>query len=434
MADFAVGQGFYLAELRKNYHLFREEYLAWAASLGQNSEMTLANYQRAFLAWYEASIDYERPYRGDVWAYLQAAGAHYAGQAGNVRNAWTQEGLVNTADDPLQYLPRSVELTDMQGQMLRQFREMSATCRELLLLAYYHHLADLKLTEVLELGGGAETAADKRRQCLLMIRERWQETGLLDPVYVAPIEQWVLIDRYRRHEMDVSERWEIEALRTSDQVFRDALLLREDWETALLLAGRRDTLENLKQEEADYRPKKEELSVRPTQGRRRIKGLQTYVIGALIAVLTWLALTTFGPSKANRLYKAYFAPFPNITKTQRDSIDAVDRNLIQALALYDRGEYLTTYDDLLPAANAYPSAPLYLGVCALALEQPQRALEWFDQYLPGDRYHAYARWYTALAYLSLDRQPAAMAALLEIAGQAGHPYERQAVELIEALE
>jgi len=425
-----------LAELIKYYHQHRREYLTWSAEVMSEQSVAILNYQRALLTWYEACLRRDDPYTGEVAHFIRAAATHYAGRETEFRDQWQQQGLAGLAPDPMNYLPRAVELSKTQTRMLQQFRELGSSCRELLLLAYYHRLSDAKIAEVLELGVGEKAGADKRRQCLLMVREHWQQTALLDPVYSASPEQWEQIDAFQRGKLDVAERWEVEALRSSDTVFRDALLLREDWEDCLQLAGRQDTLETLRREEDSYQVKVE----LPTQTRRqpnplaKIKGLQTYLIGILLAVLAWMLLSTFGPQRETRLYTKYFTPFPNITKANQRAVDPVEEELAEMLAPYDQGDYLLAYDELLPAANAYPSAPIYLGVCALALKEPQRAIQWFEQYLPGDRFHPYARWYEALAYLAAGRSPAALGILLEIAGQAGHPYETQATELIEALE
>lgn len=436
MSDHAIGEGYYLAELIKNYHTYRAEYLDWATEYSMSQGEAIRNYQRALLAWYEARINTDHTYTGEPYTFIIAAASYYAGQPSSYGNQVDAQATTGLTQNPLDYLPKGVELTQVQTRMLQQYRELSKNCQELLLLAYYHCLSDQKIGEVLDLGEAAQRATDKRRKCLLLVRERWQQTGLLDPVYVATPEQLSLIDRYRRNELDVAERWEVDALRTSDRVFSDAMLLREDLEYCLRLAGRQDTLETLAREEAEYKPKPSTIKPR-TKGwlpGTQIKGMQTYMIGALIAVLCWLILTTFGPDRKDRLYNNYFTPFPNITQGNQRALDPVEEDLADMLIPYDQADYFTAYNEILPAANAYPSAPLYLGVCALALDEPQRAMQWLDQYLPGDRYYPYARWYTALAYLKGGRQPAALGILVEIVGTAGHPYEEQAADLIEALE
>jgi hypothetical protein len=78
----------------------------------------------------------------------------------------------------------------------------------------------------------------------------------------------------------------------------------------------------------------------------------------------------------------------------------MEKDLKDILYYYDRQDYRSAYEELLPVAQAYPAAPLYLGVCALALEQPNRALEWFEQIPTNGYYHPFSEWYEALAFLA----------------------------------
>ncbi|MEM9835809.1 MAG: hypothetical protein AAF828_04875 [Bacteroidota bacterium] len=432
MSKEAIGQGLYLAEMINHYHQYRTDYLAWSFEEQPDQSAAILNYQRAILACYEARLRTEQPYTGDVYYFIQVAATHYAGREVEAEGNWYRSNFVGAVQDPIRYLPPSLTLNDTQRMMLQQFQEMGESCRELLLLAYYHQLDDHKLSEVLELGAQTE-AASKRRQCLLMVRERWQQTGLLNPINVAPPAQQALIDQYFRHELDVTNRWEVEAMRSSDMLFQEAMTMREDWQDALMVAGRQDTLTTLQREEEEYRPKpppKSKVTLsRPTLS----KEWSTYLAIVLAAVLAWLVFTTFGGGQEEKLYATYYRPFPTTMKLSNGD-EVIDDDLADILFYYKQGDYRTAYDDLLPAANAYPIAPLYLGICALELQQPQRALDWFDQFLPGDRFKPYADWYAAMAYLALGRRPATLSILIEIAGTDNHPYERQATELIEALE
>lgn len=423
----AIGQGQYLAALLGYYHQHREEYLRW---VGEElpREDAITNYQRAWLAWYEARLQPQSPYEDTPFDFVRVAAAHYAGwevaQASPV-----QAMAAMPLQDPLDYLPQPLRLHEQQLQLFKQLKEMASSCKELLLLSYYHRLSDQRLAEVLSLG--SETTS-KRRQCMLMVRERWKQSGLMDPLKSAPPKEQEYIDQYFRHELDVEGRWEVEGQRSRDVLFRDAFLLREEWEDCIRLVGRQDLMETLAREESRYQtPKTPKATYTPPPFRLVLpRALAPYLIALLLGLFAWLALQTFGPSREAKLFAAFYTELPPPVKTN----DQMGLDLAQMLQPYEEGNYLEAYDELLPAANAYPAAPLYLGICALSLGQGQRALDWFNQYLPGDTYRPYADWYSALAYLALKQKAAAVAMLAEISGKAGHPYEKRATDLLEALE
>lgn len=434
MSDFATGQGYYLAELIKHYHRLREEYLEWAGPLFDTRTAAISTYQRSLLAWYEARILLKDPYAGEVMIFLRAATAAYTGTLDEFLEEWADQGLATLGPDPVRYLPRPVKLSARQEKMMAAYELMDRPVRDLLLLAYYHQLSDARLHDVLEVGHNADAASQLRHSYLRMLRDDWRSIGLMDDRFEATPEQQETIDRYLRDELDVAQRWEVEARRSSEPNFSNALQLREDWEEGLKIVGRNDTLETLAKEEERYRPK----VVVPVNSSRWIDGrtLQGLLAGILAVVLIYLLYTTFAPTGERTYFAEYFRPFPNITRTQDSLAQPISgrEDLAEMLVPYDRRDYYSAYDELLPAATAYPAAKLYLGVCALALEQPQRARDWLEQYLPGEKYHPYARWYIALAYLADERRGMALRELVDIAGIPGHPYEVPATRLIEALE
>ena len=457
MAELADSRGFYLAELRRLYHEFRQPYLTWAVAYGHELPTTLLNYRRALLSWYEARKDAARPYTGDDYFYVQSVADVYFGgrqqevaaimsgrpDGGAVAGGKLETGTAN----PLDHLPRPIRLDERQQLMLRQFHELGRTCRNLLLLSDYHGLIDARIGEVLELGTAVEEVATRRRKCLLMARERWQASGIMDPLYIpSPVDE-ELIDRYYANQLAAGERWEIEARRTTDTVLRDAMQLREDWNEVLTVAGRQDVMQLLEREEADYAPAPEPEPLAPaaapevvlTKRRRRgvwskvrIPNFQTLLSILLLAVLAYLAFDTFGSRSGNRLFERYFEPFDNIIARYEEPTSE-ERDMAQILRYYDRRDYRSAYDELLPVAQAYPGAPLYLGVSALALGDPARASEWFGQLLPGDPFYQPAQWYEALAYLAMNRRPAAISLLGEITETPGHPFRRRAGELLGEL-
>lgn len=446
----AVGQGVFLAELPRHFHTLRKNFLAWSAAYGRPQVECLAHYRRALIGWYEARIQPENPYQGDVFDYVQAVTDIYVqGTLGTALAAADRRpfGLLEAGvQNPRDYLPRPIRLNETQQLMLRQFHDMGKECRDLMLMAEYHRLNNARMAQVLDVEGQVVEIESKRRKCQIMAREAWQAAGIVDPMFIPSPGDEALIDRYFLGQLAMGERWEVEARRPGDNVFRRAMEIREDWAEVLTVAGRQDLMETLLREEERYAaptptapassPKKVKLSPRRPNGIKignlELPSAQTLLAVALFLAFAWLVWDTFGGGTPQRKYVAYFEPFPNVFD-RRAPRDAMEEDLQDILYYYDRKDYRNAYEELLPVAQAYPAAPLYLGVCALALEQPNRALEWFEQIPSSGYYHPFSEWYEALAFLSEGRRPAALAILSEISATPNHPYRGRAERLLDEL-
>lgn len=441
-------QGQHLAALTRNFHALRGPFLKWAAKYRQTDEVALAHYRRALIGWYEARIDPEEPFMGEVQTYVQRVTQLYF--AGKMDEAVIAAERMPVAElgmaqeqNPLNHLPRPVQLNSSQRLMLTQFKEQGKNCQDLLMMSDYHELNPARIAEIIGLEGQVEEAEERRQKCMLMVREAWQAGGFTDPVHIpSPVDE-ELIDRYYAGELGVAERWDVEARRPSDSVFRRAMELREDWAEVITVAGRQDIMETLLREEKKYARKgsaapasapKVKLSPRKKGGIKlgelELPNLQTLLAVGLFAVFGWVLWTTFGPSTAQNKSVAHFEPLPNFFDRMAPR-DAAEEDLKRILYDYDRGNYRYAYDELLPVAQAYPAAPLYLGVCALALKQPTRALEWLEQIPRGSFYRPYAEWYEALAYLAEGNEIAAETVLEEIRDTPGHPYRGKAGEVLD---
>ena len=206
----------------------------------------------------------------------------------------------------------------------------------------------------------------------------------------------------------------------------------------ITIAGRQDLLDTLAREEVfaeerfDPAPvaRKEEVKLRPRR-RIRVPSLSAgmLVAAVLCGILGWLAYDTFGTRSPDQLTDRYFEPYPNIFETTPPQTDD-ERDLERILYYYDRADYRTAYEELLPTAPAYPAAPLYLGVSALALDDPLRAREWFAEVDAEGNYRMAADWYDALSLLALDRREAGIAAVERIANTSGHPFREAAREVL----
>lgn len=443
-------QGQFLAALPRNFHALRGPFLQWAEPYNQANEVVLGHLRRALIGWYEASIDQTDPYAGKVNHYVQrVAEVYFSGKMEEAVMAAERMPLaelgLSEAQNPLNHLPRPIHLNTTQQLMLTQFKDMGKNCQDLLLMSEYHKLTATRMAEVLKLEGRLAQLEDQRSKCMLMVREGWQAGGIIDLGHTpSPLDE-ELINRYYSGELGVAERWDVEARRPVDSVFRQAMELREDWAEVITVAGRQDLMETLMREEAKYAVKrpsapaaapKVKLSPRRKGGiqvgKVELPDLQTLLAVGLFAVFCWLGWTTFGPGSVQRKSVANFEPYPNIFERYAPR-DESERDLKRILYYYDRADYQTAYDELLPVAQAYPAAPLYLGVSALALEQPTRALDWLEQIPEGSFYHPTAEWYEALAYLAEGRKDAAVILLEDISETPGHEFRGAAGRLLGEL-
>ena len=436
-------QGQYLAALPRHFHELRTDYLRWATPYRQSNEVMLGHYRRALIGWYEACIDPENPYQGDVRTYVElVASVYFNGKLDEAVAAAVRRPLDETeAPNPLHHLPRPVRLDNTQQLMLAQFKELGKSCRDLLLMTDYHRLDYARVADTLELPGQPERVIDRRQKCLLMVREAWLAGGITEATRLPSPTDEELIDRYYAGQLTTTERWDVEARRPVDTVFREAMELREDFAAVLTVAGRQDLMETLLREEGKYAKKRvvarvaDKVRLSPRRkgglqvGKLELPNLQTLFAVLLFGVFGWLAWTTFGPTAPQRQSVTSFEPYPNIFDSYAPR-DAAEEDLQRILYYYDRRDYRTAYDELLPVAQAYPAAPLYLGVSALALEEPDRAIDWFDQIPPGEYYHPPSEWYEALAYLAKGNRIAAQTLLRDITETRNHPFRDRAQALL----
>ncbi|WP_420458295.1 tetratricopeptide repeat protein [Neolewinella sp.] len=382
--------GRHLAELLAHHRSYRTAYLDWAADHDYPEPAALHNYRRALVGWYETSMDPERPYRGDVLDYLTTVAAVYFGQPRS-----TEE--VPLGNDPLQHLPHTITLDATGQQLLAQFESLPEDCRQLLLLADYHHLTPTALARALD-----------------------------DPDLATLHDQ-------------------LEACRTRAGIDQPDYALH--WPAVITLAGRKDLLSTLTKSPAPASPTTSATPTtpipppppatqQPNNAPRQQLSPAILLAGLLFGVFLYLAYTTFGGTSTGSLYDRYFAPYPNIFADQPPQTDE-ERDLQRILYYYDRSDYRTAYDELLPTADAYPVAPLYLGVTALELDNPERAREWFKKIPADSPYRDAAEWYSALAQLAQGGAPIAIggakASIQQLANSPGHPYQTEAKQLLSDL-
>ena len=391
---FVMQDGRRLAELRRYAVDLLPDYRDWVAGREYPEANALLNFHRALVGWYEAVIDPEQPYTGEVFDYVTVvAGVYFA-------DGQVEAERFPMGNGPLDHLPVPVQLNAEGQRMLLQLQQREE-CLPLLLLADYHRMEPAAIARALDLEPELDDLEDRLLNCREVLTDGHPEAALRYPHVIR-------------------------------------------------LAGRQDLMQTLAREAPAPEPaeasapepvvapahgatKKEDVKLR-SRRRIRLPSVSPKLLVAIIlcGALAWLAYDTFGGRSPGGAYDQYFEPYPNVfldTPPQSDN----ERDLARILEYYDAGDYRTAYEELLPTAPAYPAAPLYLGVSALALDDPLRARDWFAQLPPDSPYLAPAEWYDALALLALTRRPEAEEALQRIATTSGHPFRPAARELLDDL-
>jgi tetratricopeptide (TPR) repeat protein len=106
----------------------------------------------------------------------------------------------------------------------------------------------------------------------------------------------------------------------------------------------------------------------------------------------------------------------------------------QALVQYKQGKYQATLDQLLPLVAQNEQAALLAGMCAVELQQTDRAIGFFKQIMdmPNALSKDQAQWRLALAYTMAGQLSQAQPILQQIVQNKAWQYEK-AQELLQTI-
>lgn len=113
------------------------------------------------------------------------------------------------------------------------------------------------------------------------------------------------------------------------------------------------------------------------------------------------------------------------------------RQLAEALAPYQKGDYLQASSGLAQMAHLYPNAPevpFFQGICLLFLDKPGEAVRHLsrEDLYRGTSYQRKASWYLGIAYLHLGNTAGAMKEFRKLC-QNGGERKTEACEAAESL-
>lgn len=415
-----------LLEVRNHYHRYLDDFLARGRQYPVAEEAVYLAYRRALIAWYEVHIlegnhqlPGTEPYLAEVFTFfLTHKGAEVLA---------VDLPFAPAAHPLAELLPRPVSLDERQKLMLEQFDELGESCRDLLLLIYYHRLPAASIAELLEIPGGIYGMEEKRTNCLFLVRERLRNSRLYPEELSLTERQEELLDRYLRQQLSREESGELDNLRQEDASFAEALQRRGEWAEVVRIAGRRQLHKWLEEERQRHRPRRRVQRLVQRARQPSLTGAVLLVVVAALFLWWWYS----GPDY-ERLARQYFSPYPNVISDATDygtTPDFVDKLFVP----YEQEEWSRAYDEFFSVAPDLPFARFYLGVTALAQRNPGRAADWLEQIGAQSGFYEAGQWYLALAYLADGQIKLAQPLLLRISEIRGHPFRRQARELLTEL-
>jgi len=235
-----------------------------------------------------------------------------------------------------------------------------------------------------------------------------------------------LVERYVDAELDDVGMQEVSSRLETDEPFK-ALVDREQLLIQVIrYQGHHDKLQYLKRMERHLLHnvhRASPSSLRPWH-------YQVAAAVALIIAIAWLSV----PEDPNKLFRAYFKPYPNAFEPGVRSLhEGTQRR--QALQAYELGDYETAVGGLQQSYNDHPEPGLLLllGNANLTLGHVQEAEENFILLIKNyDDLDLQAKWYLSLCYLKNGDLERAKNMLKEL-GETEISYASKAKELFEKV-
>lgn len=191
--------------------------------------------------------------------------------------------------------------------------------------------------------------------------------------------------------------------RMEDADFRKELSLQKDLHLAFKAEGRSHLKAQLQGFEEKRKP-----AVQQKENTSKFSIGRFLAIAATLALLLTATYWLFSKGPSNdQLYAQFFEPYPNIVAPIEKSNTSTDRR-DEAFQTYELKNYKKALE-LFEQLNTQDEAVhFYSGLCQLALNQPEKAIEDFKSIQQQDGpYYAPMNWYQALALVKTGRPEAA---------------------------
>ncbi|MEL7003515.1 MAG: hypothetical protein AAFN93_12390 [Bacteroidota bacterium] len=199
-----------------------------------------------------------------------------------------------------------------------------------------------------------------------------------------------LLDSYFRNEMSKKEQEEFLSKVDSDEKLREMFEQHGDIVKAIELSS----LKSLKDQLIN---KEKELSTPSTTSTDYTLYLKIAAGVCIIALSTWL-LIKFNSTDINHpeLFAANYEPYPNVVNPLNRSSAIVDKDPYE---LFELKEYTKSLDALENMKKS-DTTIFYQGQIHLALNNPDLAIERFNEIQSSSSFSDASQWYLALTYMS----------------------------------
>lgn len=169
--------------------------------------------------------------------------------------------------------------------------------------------------------------------------------------------------------------------------------------------------------------------------KRRLSMAMAIAASFLVIAIFSYRMLDINPNH-NEVFLKYYKPYYNVVdEPQRESVLPPDD--ASAFQWYDKGEYLRAIAGLRSAFTRNPNnheASFYLGLCYLAVNQPDSAVLYLNKSYQGESALSEpAQWYLGLAYLKSGKTGMANKVFSEISNKTGG-YRTRAESILEELQ
>ena len=163
------------------------------------------------------------------------------------------------------------------------------------------------------------------------------------------------------------------------------------------------------------------------------KSISWWKIAASLVVLLGLGIlfSILWDDKPAILFDDYYRPYPVEDVFRGEASNSLE----QAVDLYTNEDYENAIPAFKKLKEKFPSnyqLTMYLGSCYLGINNPDKALNEFQQLTTIPAYQEHATWYLSLSYLSLGNKAKASSLLQKIVAYDGI-YKSDAINLLEDL-
>lgn len=156
-------------------------------------------------------------------------------------------------------------------------------------------------------------------------------------------------------------------------------------------------------------------------------------IALLLVAVMWM--NNNSGMSSDKLFASNFEPY-ELSMSQRS--DNGNTRLIELEQLYKNGQYeeaVPIFESLISQNEQDIHLKLGAGIAELALDRPKAALAYFEAIIQsGDfLFEDHAVWYSALAYLKMEKQEEAQRFLQKLSTDTEADHHQEAIELLEQL-